>query len=47
MSLDIVAPALPNMPWQDKPEGCQDVIWRYDRNPIIPAGRHPVCELGL
>ena len=26
---------IPNIPWQDKPAGCNDVIWRYDANPII------------
>ena len=24
-----------NIPWQDKPAGCRDVVWRYDANPII------------
>ncbi len=28
--------SIPNMPWQDKPEGCREVIWRYSENPIIP-----------
>lgn len=28
------------MPWQDRPEGCQDVVWRYDANPIIK--RHDI-----
>jgi len=23
------------IPWQNKPEGCKDVLWRYDQNPII------------
>lgn len=27
-----------NIPWQEKPEGCNDVMWRYTGNPII--GRH-------
>ena len=27
--------SLPNIPWQDKPEGCKDIIWRYSANPII------------
>ena len=27
--------SLPNIPWQDKPEGCKDVVWRYSANPII------------
>lgn len=31
----IIGSALPNIPWQDKPEGCKDILWRYDQNPII------------
>lgn len=31
----IIGSALPNMPWQDKPENCKDIVWRYDQNPII------------
>lgn len=27
--------SLPNIPWQDKPADCRDVIWRYSENPII------------
>ena len=27
--------SLPNLPWQEKPEGCKDVIWRYSMNPVI------------
>lgn len=27
--------SLPNIPWQDKPEGYRDVLWRYSGNPII------------
>ena len=26
---------LPNMPWEDRPAGHQDVVWRYSGNPII------------
>lgn len=26
----------PTMPWEDRPEGSQDVMWRYSANPIIP-----------
>ena len=26
---------VPNLPWQDKPADCNDVIWRYYGNPII------------
>ena len=28
---------LPNMPWENKPANCQDVIWRCELNPIIPS----------
>lgn len=31
---------LPNMPWQDKPEGCKDPVWRYTENPVI--NRNPI-----
>ena len=31
----IIAPALPNMPWEDKPAGEKEPIWRYSGNPII------------
>lgn len=24
-----------NIPWQERPEGCNDIIWRYSENPII------------
>ncbi|MCI9409983.1 MAG: glycosidase, partial [Oscillospiraceae bacterium] len=27
--------SLPNIPWQDKPADCKDVVWRYSANPII------------
>jgi len=32
---------LPDMPWQDKPEGCRDVVWRYDSNPVIERDMIP------
>ena len=25
-----------NMPWEDRPEGSSEVMWRYSANPIIP-----------
>ena len=24
-----------NMPWEDRPAGCTDVMWRYSKNPVI------------
>jgi beta-1,4-mannooligosaccharide/beta-1,4-mannosyl-N-acetylglucosamine phosphorylase len=31
----IVGPALPNIPWEDKPSSCREPLWRYSGNPII------------
>ena len=27
---------LPDIPWEDRPQDCPDVLWRYSKNPIIP-----------
>ena len=31
----IIGNAIPNLPWQDKPAGYTDPVWRYTENPII------------
>ena len=37
----MISPAVPNMPWQEKPAELTGApLWRYDENPII--GRNPV-----
>jgi len=33
--------ALPNIPWEDRPAGNTDVVWRYSANPIIPRNLLP------
>ncbi len=35
MTYKIIGDDLPNIPWQDKPAGCNGVMWRHDANPII------------
>lgn len=35
MALNIIGDALPHMPWQDRPAGNEDVLWRDTRNPVI------------
>ena len=40
----IIGSALPNIPWQDKPEGYQKPIWRYDNNPIIKRDAIPTSN---
>jgi beta-1,4-mannooligosaccharide/beta-1,4-mannosyl-N-acetylglucosamine phosphorylase len=36
--------ALPNMPWEDRPAGCGDVVWRYSANPVIPRDLIPCAN---
>ena len=40
-SIKIQGNALPNMPWQDRPAGCNDPLWRYSANPVIPRDLLP------
>ncbi len=35
MSKTIIGEALPNIPWQTKPKGCDEVVWRYENNPVV------------
>lgn len=44
MKLSIVGSALPNMPWQDRPAGTQDVLWRFQKNPVIPRDLIPTSN---
>jgi beta-1,4-mannooligosaccharide/beta-1,4-mannosyl-N-acetylglucosamine phosphorylase len=37
----IVGSALPNVPWEEKPQDSVDVVWRSSRNPIIPHNLLP------
>jgi beta-1,4-mannooligosaccharide/beta-1,4-mannosyl-N-acetylglucosamine phosphorylase len=37
----ILGSSLPNIPWQDRPANCKDVIWRYEQNPIIKRNHLP------
>ena len=35
MMAKIIGQAIPNMPWEEKPAGCREAVWRYSGNPII------------
>ena len=37
----IIGKALPDMPWQERPEGDKSVVWRYSQNPIITKKNLP------
>lgn len=33
--MKLVAPPLPNIPWEDRPKDSSELIWRYSENPIV------------
>ena len=33
----IISQTLINLPWEDRPDDCSEIVWRYSQNPIIPA----------
>lgn len=35
---------LPNLPWEDKPQDCNKVVWRSAKNPIIPRDLTPTSN---
>lgn len=42
--IQVIGSALPNIPWEDRPAGCHDVVWRSARNPIIPRNLIPCAN---
>lgn len=36
--------AIPNLPWEEKPQDCSDIIWRYSQNPVIPRNSIPCAN---
>lgn len=36
--------SIPNMPWQDRPTGSSEIIWRYDANPVIARDAIPTSN---
>ncbi len=36
--------SIPNLPWQEKPADCHNVIWRFDHNPVIPRDIIPCAN---
>lgn len=43
-NITINAPAIPNLPWEDKPAGHEKVLWRYSNNPVIPRDLIPCAN---
>lgn len=40
----IIGSALPNIPWEERPSDCGEVMWRSARNPVIPADLIPASN---
>ncbi len=40
----IIGAGLANIPWEDRPVGKTDVVWRYSLNPIIPRDAIPTSN---
>lgn len=39
--IKIIGEPLPNIPWEDKPSNCKEVVWRSKKNPIISRNAIP------
>jgi beta-1,4-mannooligosaccharide/beta-1,4-mannosyl-N-acetylglucosamine phosphorylase len=39
--IELIGPALPGIPWEDRPQGSDEVVWRSARNPIITRAAVP------
>ncbi len=44
MGVKIVAGSLPNIPWENRPAGSKDAVWRYSANPVIPRNLIPCAN---
>ncbi len=42
--LAVVGEPLANIPWEERPAGNSDVVWRYSQNPIIPKNLIPTSN---
>ncbi|MFW6308892.1 MAG: glycoside hydrolase family 130 protein [bacterium] len=40
----IISGNLPNIPWEERPKDCDRVVWRSERNPIIPRDAIPTSN---
>jgi beta-1,4-mannooligosaccharide/beta-1,4-mannosyl-N-acetylglucosamine phosphorylase len=42
--IKINSPALPSIPWEERPDNSNEIVWRYSANPIIPANLTPTSN---
>ena len=38
---ELMGPDLPNIPWEERPHECNEVVWRSEKNPIITRDAVP------
>jgi beta-1,4-mannooligosaccharide/beta-1,4-mannosyl-N-acetylglucosamine phosphorylase len=38
---ELIGPELPNIPWEERPRECLEVVWRSEKNPIITRDAVP------
>ena len=44
MPLTIRTPALPNLPWENRPKDTSEVLWRFSTNPVIRRDHLPTSN---
>ena len=42
-TVQVIGAGLPDMPWEERPAGCDSVVWRHGANPIIGRNPTPNC----
>lgn len=42
--IKIIGEKIPNIPWKERPAGCEEVLWRDPCNPIIPRDLLPTSN---
>ena len=43
-SATMLGQPLPNLPWEQRPAGCTEAVWRYSANPIVPRDAIPTSN---
>ncbi|MBI5425851.1 MAG: glycoside hydrolase family 130 protein [Opitutae bacterium] len=44
MPITVSAPALPNIPWEERPANSSEVLWRFSGNPVIRRDHLPTSN---
>lgn len=42
--MKIIGNAIPNLPWEERKNGCNSVLWRYSGNPIVSRDETPTSN---